>query len=121
MRSTASSAAATLALIKTTRRTWQWASFPYQDFVYYPGEQYPNNGVVTGAQPGASLTMTTTGINSAAVTGGIYTATIEYANVSWGGVNVNLSANVALNILANGVPVGTGTLSGLTQVRRGPP
>ena len=44
-----------------------------------------------------------------------YTATIEYANVSWSGANVNPSANVALNILANGVVVGTGTLSGLAQ------
>ena len=70
---------------------------------------------MTGAQPGASLTMTTTGISAAAVTGTTYTATIEYANVSWSTVSTNNSANVALNILANGVVVGTGALSGLAQ------
>ena len=59
--------------------------------------------------------MTTTGINEAAVSGATYTATIQYANVSWIATNVNPSANVALNILANGVVVGTGTLSGLAQ------
>ena len=59
--------------------------------------------------------MTTTGISAAAVTGATYTATVEYANVSWSTSAVNPSANVALNILANGVIVGTGTLSGLAQ------
>ena len=51
----------------------------------------------------------------AAVAGTTYTATIQYANVSWASSNVNLSANVALNILANGIVVGTGTLSGLAE------
>ena len=55
----------------------------------------------------------------AAVAGGTYTATIQYANVSWSSSAVNPSANVALNILANGVVVGTGTLSGLAQGARG--
>ena len=87
----------------------------YQAFVYYPGELYNNGGVVGGPQPGASLTMTTTGISAAAVSGSTYTATIEYANVSWSSCAVNESANVSLNILANGVVVGTGTLSGLAQ------
>ena len=87
----------------------------YNAFIYFPGEQYNYGSVVGGAQPGASLTMTTTGINLAAVTGGTYTATIEYANVNGGGQNENPSATVALNILANGVVVGTGTLSGLAQ------
>ena len=87
----------------------------YQAFIYCPGEQYNNGSVVSGAQPGASLTMTTTGISATAVPGSTYTATIEYANVSWSNCNVNPSANVALNILANGVVVGTGTLSGLAQ------
>ena len=59
--------------------------------------------------------MTTTGISAAAATGSTYTATIEYANVSWSNTAANPSANVALNILANGVVVGTGTLSGLAQ------
>ena len=66
----------------------------YNDFMYYPGEQYPSNGVVTGAQPGASLTMTTTEISATAVTGATYTATIEYANVSWSNCAANPSANV---------------------------
>ena len=87
----------------------------YQAFLYYPGEMYNYGGVVGGAQPGASLTLTTTGISAAAMSGATYTATIKYANVSWSNVNVNPSANVALNILANGVVVGTGTLSGLAQ------
>jgi hypothetical protein len=87
----------------------------YNAFCYYPGELYNYGSVVGGAQPGASLTMTTTGISTAAVSGATYTATIQYANVSWNNVNVNPSANVALNILANGVVVGTGTLSGLAQ------
>ena len=97
----------------------QWVgnqpSSSYNDFVYYPGEQYANYDVATGAQPGASLTMTTTGISAAAVTGNTYTATIEYANVSWANAAGNPSATVALNILANGVVVGTGTLSGQAQ------
>ena len=90
-------------------------SSSYQAFVYNPGEQYDYDDVVGGAQPGASLKMTTTGINLAAVAGSSYTATIEYANVSWSSCAVNASANVALNILAGGVVVGTGTLSGLAQ------
>ena len=90
-------------------------SSSYHAFMYYPGEQYNYGSVVGGAQPGASLTMTTTGISAAAVSGTAYTATIEYANVSWASSAVNESANVALNILANGVVVGTGTLSGLAQ------
>jgi hypothetical protein len=85
----------------------------YNLFCYYPGEQYNSGSVVTGAQPGASLTMTTTGISATAVTGTTYTASIDYANISQDGVNNNNSANVALNILANGVVVGTGTLPGL--------
>jgi F5/8 type C domain/Fibronectin type III domain/FlgD Ig-like domain len=87
----------------------------YNAFIYYPGELYNYGSVVGGAQPGANLTMTTTGINSAAVAGDTYTATIEYANASWSNSAVNLSANVTLNILANGVVVGTGTLNGLAQ------
>jgi rubredoxin len=87
----------------------------YHEFEYYPGEVYAVNQVVTGAQPGASLTMTTTGISAAIVTGTLYTATIQYSNVSWGTVAANPSANVALNFLANGVVVGTGTLSGLAE------
>ena len=93
-------------------------SSSYQAFMYYPGEQYNDGSVVGGPQPGAGLTMTTTGISAAAVTGATYTATIEYANVSWGlptGATLNPSANVALKILANGAVVGTGTLSGLAQ------
>ena len=35
--------------------------------------------------------------------------------MSWSNCAVNPSATVALNILANGVVVGTGTLSGLAQ------
>ena len=87
----------------------------YNAFCYYPGELYNYGSVVGGAQPGANLTMTTTGISEVAVSGATYTATIQYANVSWNSANVNPSANVALNILANGVVVGTGTLSGLAQ------
>ena len=64
---------------------------------------------------GCKLTMTTTGISVTAVAGTTYTATIHYANVSWSIATVNPSANVVLNILANGVVVGTGTLSGLAQ------
>ena len=94
----------------------QSAGSSYNAFIYYPGELYNYGSVVGGAQPGASLTMTTTGINAAAVTGTTYTATIQYANVSWSNSAVNTSANVALNILANGVVVGTGTLSGLAQI-----
>ena len=84
----------------------------YNAFLYYPGEQYANNDVLAGAQPGASLTMTTTGISATAVAGNTYTATIQYANVS-SSSSYNTSPNIALNILANGVVVGTGTLSGL--------
>ena len=87
----------------------------YHAFIYYPGELYTNGSVVGGAQPGAKLTMTTSGISAAAVTGTTYTATIQYANVSWSNCAVNPSANIALNILANGIIVGTGTLSGLAQ------
>ena len=87
----------------------------YQAFIYCPGELYNYGSVVGGAQPGANLTMTTTGISATAATGSFYTATIQYANVSWASCNANASANVALNILANGVVVGTGTLSGLAQ------
>ena len=36
----------------------------YQAFMYYPGELYNYGSVVGGAQPGASLTMTTTGISA---------------------------------------------------------
>ena len=87
----------------------------YNALIYYPGELYNYGSVVGGAQPGASFTMTTTGITAAAVAGSAYIATIEYANVSWSNSAVNPSANVALNILANGVVVGTGALSGLAQ------
>ena len=80
--------------------------------MYYPGEQYAYGSVVGGPQPGASLTMTTTGISATAVAGSTYTATIQYANVSWSNCNVNPSANVALNILANGVVVSSGHLVG---------
>jgi autotransporter-associated beta strand protein len=90
-------------------------SSPYNAFIYYPGELYNYGSVVGGAQPGASLTMTTTGIMATVAAGSIYTATIQYANVSQSNAAVNPSANVALNILANGVVVGTGTLSGLVQ------
>ena len=84
MRSIVSPAAAALALC-TNNAPWlgnQPAS-SYHAFMYYPGEQYNYGSVVGGAQPGASLTMTTTGISAAAVTGATYTATIQYANVSW--------------------------------------
>ena len=87
----------------------------YNALIYYPGELYNYGSVVGGAQPGASLTMTTTGITATAAAGSTYTATIEYANASWSSSAVNPSANVALNILANGVVVGTGALSGLAQ------
>ena len=114
--STMSPAAAAPALTAPTRRGSVISRVrAINAFVYYPGEQYGYNSVVGGAQPGASLTMTTTGINATAVAGSTYTATIQYANVSWSNCNVNPSANVALNILANGVVVGTGTLSGLAQ------
>ncbi len=83
--------------------------------MYYPGEQYAYNGIVGGAQPGASLTMTTTGINATAVAGTTYTATIQYANVSSRTCTANPSAVVAFNILANGVVVSSGHLAGLTQ------
>jgi Fibronectin type III domain/FlgD Ig-like domain len=87
----------------------------YQAFSYYPGELYTSGNVVGGPQPGASLTMTTTGISAVAVAGATYTASILYSNVSWSVVAANPSANVAFNILANGVVVGTGTLAGLMQ------
>jgi Fibronectin type III domain len=88
---------------------------PYQAFVYYPGELYNSGGtLVAGPQPGASLTLTTTGISATAVTGTTYTATILYANVSSSAVT-NPGANVTLNILANGIIVGTSTLTGLAQ------
>ena len=90
-------------------------SSSYHEFTYYPGELYNQGSVVVGPQPGANLTMTTTGISLAAVTGTTYTATIDYANVSWSNCADNASANVELNILANGVVVGTGTLAGLAQ------
>ena len=90
----------------------------YNAFVYSPGELYGGYGgydVVGGPQPGASLTMATTGITATAVAGDTYGATIEYANVSTSGCNLNPSANVELDILANGAVVGSGTLSGLAQ------
>ena len=87
----------------------------YQRFHVLPRRTVRYGSVVGGAQPGASLTMTTTGINATAVAGNTYTATIQYGNASWSNCNVNPSANVALNILANGVVVGTGHLSGLAQ------
>jgi phosphodiesterase/alkaline phosphatase D-like protein len=87
----------------------------YQAFLYYPGEQYSFGSVVTGPQPGANLTMTTTGITANSVAGTTYTASIDYANVSMSNAGDNASANVELDILANGVVVGTGTLSGLAQ------
>ena len=87
----------------------------YRAFVYYPGEQYAYNGVVGGPQPGASLTMTTTGINATAVAGNTYTATIQYANVSGANSAANSSANIQFNILANGVVVSSAGLSGLAQ------
>ena len=90
-------------------------SSTYNAFLYYPGEQYADGSVVGGAQPVADLTMTTTGINLTAQAGNTYTATIQYANVSQSNCATNSSANVALNILANGVVVSSGTLSGLAQ------
>ncbi len=87
----------------------------YNAFIYYPGEQYSDGTVVTGAQPGASLTMTSTGINASAVAGTTYTASIQYGNVSWASANVNPSANVAFNILANGVVVSSSHYTGLAQ------
>ena len=59
--------------------------------------------------------MATTGINATAVAGSTYTATVQYGNVSWGSCNVNHSANVTLNILANGVVVSSSTFAGLAQ------
>ena len=87
----------------------------YNAFVYYPGELYGNGSVVGGAQPGANLTMTTTGISATAVTGNVYTATIQVANVSRSNTAANPGPNVTLNILAGGVVVGTATLPGLAQ------
>ncbi len=87
----------------------------YNAFVYYPGELYNSGSVVGGAQPIAKLTMTTTGISANAVAGNTYTATILVANASWSNAATNPGANVVLNILAGGVVVGTGTLSGLAQ------
>ena len=55
----------------------------YQLSSITPENCITNGSVVGGAQPGASLTMTTTGINATAVAGTTYTATIHYANVSW--------------------------------------
>jgi len=73
----------------------------------YPGEPYDGGYVVSGPQPGASLVMTTTGISSSVVAGGTYTASISARNTF--GNNENNGPNVALNILANGQVVGTGT------------
>ena len=93
----------------------------YNAFIYCPGELYNYGSVVGGAQPGASFAMTTTGITANAVAGSTYTATIEYANVSWSGTAENASANVCVNILANGVVVGTGTLWVWLRIRPGLP
>ena len=92
----------------------------YHAFMYYPGELYNYNCVVGGPQPGASLTMTTTGINQTAVAGNTYTATIQYGNVSWTNCNANPSANIAFNILANGVVVSSEPPHGAgSKLRRG--
>ena len=82
----------------------------YKAFTYFPGELGSN---YDSAQPGASLTMTTnaSGGLTTAVTGGIYTATIQYANMSC--TTVAQSATVTLNILDNGVVVASSTLPGL--------
>ena len=87
----------------------------YNALIYYPGEQYAYGGVAGGPQPGASLTMTTTGINATAAAGDTYTATIEYGNVSWSSCSANPSANIQFNILVNGVVVSSAGLSGLDQ------
>ena len=63
--------------------------------------------------------MTTTGINATAVAGSTYTATIQYGNVSWPNCNVNPSANVTLNILANGVVVSSSASRDWLRARRG--
>ena len=100
-------------------------SSTYHDFEYYPGEQFgqqygqllgPGNVPITTPTPqtGASLTMTTTGISANAATGYTYTATIQYANVSWNTVH-NTSATVQLEIMAGSNIIGTGTLAGLAQ------
>ena len=59
--------------------------------------------------------MTSTGIDAAAVAGATYTATIQYSNVSWSSCAANPSANVSLNILADGVVVNSIQLSGLAR------
>ena len=88
----------------------------YQAFMYYPGEL---GSVATGAQPVANLTMVTTGISEAAATGDTYAATIQYANVSWSNCADNNSANVELDIQANGVTVGSAPFRGWLKTRHG--
>ena len=80
-------------------------------FFYCPGEQLSGGISSQVAQTGAGLTLTTTGISAVAVSGTTYTASIYYANLA--NNNSNNGPNVTLNILAGGVVVGTGTLSGL--------
>ena len=80
-------------------------------FFYYPGEQLGGAIGSQVAQTGAGLTLTTTGISAAAVSGTTYTASIYYANLTTNGNNNG--PNVTLNILAGGVVVGTGTVTGL--------
>ena len=86
-----------------------------------PGEPY--NTVPKGpfAQPGASMSATTTGISASAAAGTTYVASYSAANVEkWGytvGSNSNLpfapvGANMTLNILANGVVVASQTVAG---------
>jgi hypothetical protein len=87
----------------------------YNDFAYSPGEQYASSNAVSGPQPGASLRLTSTKINTAAVAGATYTATIACANVSGTKNAANPSADVTLNILANGVVVNSSCLTGLAQ------
>ena len=58
-----------------------------------------------------SLTLTTTGISATAVSGTTYTASIYYANLA--NTGSNNGPNVTLNILAGGVVVGTGSVTGL--------
>ena len=80
-------------------------------FFYYPGEQLTGSIGSQVAQTGASLTLTTTGISATAVSGTTYTASIYYANLA--NTGSNNGPNVTLNILAGGVVVGTGSVTGL--------
>ncbi len=80
-------------------------------FFYFPGEQLSSPISSQVAQTGAGLTMTTTGISAIAVSDTTYTASIYYANLANSGLNNG--PNVTLNILAGGVVVGTGTVTGV--------